>query len=145
MRVDVEWNANKGFVATAFELKHPIVALTLSGLKQRLQTLFPDATGIEFRLDRAGTAGAGRTAGEPEFGARRAPAGVGEIARFIVRITGEDFFASVNFRGDGTAIRADRAISFFGGEVDAGRARTRRSVQLAGRAFRRRVPAACGR
>jgi hypothetical protein len=53
MRVDVEWNANKGFVATAFELKHPIVALTLSGLKQRLQTLFPDATGIEFRLDRA--------------------------------------------------------------------------------------------
>jgi hypothetical protein len=37
---------------------------------------------------------------------------VGEIARFIVRITGEDFFASVNFRGDGTAIRADRAISF---------------------------------
>jgi hypothetical protein len=52
MRVDVEWNANKGFVATAFELKHPIVALTLSGLKQRLQTLFPDAMGIEFRLDR---------------------------------------------------------------------------------------------
>jgi hypothetical protein len=48
MRVDVEWNANKGFVATAFELKHPIVALTLSGLNRDCRPCFRTQRGSSF-------------------------------------------------------------------------------------------------
>jgi len=41
MRVDIEWDPNRGFIATAFELKHSLVALSLSELKHKLRAMFP--------------------------------------------------------------------------------------------------------
>jgi hypothetical protein len=55
MDVDVTWN-EKGFVATAPELRQPIVALSLGGVKQRFQAIFPHVPRIDFHLDKSAQA-----------------------------------------------------------------------------------------
>jgi hypothetical protein len=53
LEVSVTFDAAKGYVATAAELRQPVVALSLGGLRRRIEALLlPDDPIITLNLDR---------------------------------------------------------------------------------------------
>jgi hypothetical protein len=54
LEVSVTFDAERGYVATAPELRQPVTALSLGGLRRRLEALMlPDDVIITLNLDRA--------------------------------------------------------------------------------------------
>ena len=53
LHVAVTWTPGKGFVATATDLRTPVVALSLSGVIRRIEALMmPDDVRVRLHLDR---------------------------------------------------------------------------------------------
>jgi hypothetical protein len=51
IEVSVTYDAKRGYVASAPELREPVVALSLSGLRRRIEALMLPAAGIILQLD----------------------------------------------------------------------------------------------
>jgi len=55
MHVSVSWSG-RGFVATSRELREPVIALSRSGLRRRIEDLMvPDQVEVRMHLDRKAT------------------------------------------------------------------------------------------
>jgi hypothetical protein len=53
MQVNVSWSP-RGFIGSAPELKEPVIALSLSGLRRKIESLVP-AIELRFHLDHQAT------------------------------------------------------------------------------------------
>jgi hypothetical protein len=55
LEVNVTFDERRSYVATAPELRQPVLALSLGGVRRRVEALMPDdASGVRLVLDRAG-------------------------------------------------------------------------------------------
>jgi hypothetical protein len=77
IEVSVTFDERRGYVGTAPELRAPVVALSLSSLRRRIEVaLLPDAVIVHLRLDRA----AARERDQRRSRAQQMAAGRGETA-----------------------------------------------------------------
>ena len=62
LTVAVTFDPAKGYVATIPDVAAPVTALSLNGLRRRIEALLPDSVVVRLSLDRARPAGARRQA-----------------------------------------------------------------------------------
>jgi hypothetical protein len=55
MHINVSWSP-RGFIATSTELREPVIALSLGGLRRKIESLMvPDSVELRFHLDHEAT------------------------------------------------------------------------------------------